>query len=180
MRLSINQKIMLLMTVMFLIFAGSITAVQGYYVMQLLTHETHAHSAEYISKATDLVADAVLTENLYKARNQILDFTSGNPEIAYLFIINDRKKILAHSFLNGFPRDMFKVIDQTEVERGRPLILETERGRIMHSRATLLSPRVGSIHLGVYVSQTQGRLFSILYYAFKAIGVMMIVCLIAT
>lgn len=93
--------------------------------------------------------DLVLTERFLDLRLMLTDQLRAEPDLVYLFVLDSRGQVKAHTFSEGFPMELRTA---HPLERGNAynvLHFETEKGHIIDVVAPLLDGSAGSLHLGL-------------------------------
>ena len=93
--------------------------------------------------------DLVLTERFLDLRLMLNDQLRTEPDLAYLFVLDARGQVKAHTFAEGFPPELRTV---HPLEKGKPfsvLHFETEKGHVLDVVAPLLDGSAGTLHLGL-------------------------------
>jgi len=104
------------------------------------------HEEQVASLARNLALwsqEAVLTEARVELVRLIAQTRKSNPAVIYVYVLNPRGDVLAHSFPGRVPRGLLAA---TSGEART--VLETEEGPVLDVRAPILSGRGGSVHLG--------------------------------
>jgi C4-dicarboxylate-specific signal transduction histidine kinase len=87
--------------------------------------------------------DAVLTEDRVGLNGLVRATKASNEEIVYIYILDPRGRLLAHSFDGRFSSEL------QSATAGRPrMILSTEAGSVLDVRAGILQGRGGEVHVG--------------------------------
>jgi PAS domain S-box-containing protein len=104
----------------------------------------------FISKtvATDSL-NPLLTDKFYELDMMVKDLKNSEKDVEYVYILNGRNEVVAHTFEQGFPADL-KNINNAVNGRGYDLQrLETEKGAILDFCVPLMRGRAGFVHVGM-------------------------------
>ena len=102
--------------------------------------------------ANKIAADSVspvLTDRLFELQMAVMDLKHAEDDIEYIFVMNAKGEVVAHSFEDGFPEDLHTMND---MGAGQPVVIrrfETERGTILDFSAPLLKGGIGRAHVGL-------------------------------
>ncbi|MFH1728327.1 MAG: ATP-binding protein [Pseudomonadota bacterium] len=119
------------------------TTLLKYYKIELL------EKCEFITThASEMVVNPILTENRVKLKMDIIDIKESDPEIEYIFIKNEKDKIISHTFTDGFPADLGNI--QFDKEKKSPYSQEilANNERALHIIALISDGNLGQIHIG--------------------------------
>jgi sensor histidine kinase regulating citrate/malate metabolism len=98
--------------------------------------------------ATDSL-NPLLTDKFYELDMMVKDLKNSEKDVEYVFILNGRNEVVAHTFEQGFPVDL-KNINNAVNGRGYDLQrLETEKGAILDFCVPLMRGRAGFVHVGM-------------------------------
>ncbi|RJQ15288.1 MAG: diguanylate cyclase [Nitrospiraceae bacterium] len=93
--------------------------------------------------------DPILTKKFFDLEIMVRDIKDSEEEIEYIFVLNDRGEVLAHTFEGGFPSDLKGVNAIPPYHSYSVLALETGNRNILDIAAPILKGEIGVIHLGV-------------------------------
>ncbi|MBL8719524.1 MAG: HAMP domain-containing protein [Myxococcales bacterium] len=96
-------------------------------------------------QTASLVVDDVLTGDRRGAERRLVDLLGANTDLAYLFVLDPRGHVLAHTFPQGFPADLLAVHDPSSAPRA----VEIDGRRVQDVRAPILGGAAGVVHLGI-------------------------------
>ncbi len=94
------------------------------------------------------VIDGILIRDNLILDALIVDALEGNNDIEYIFVLNEREEVLAHTFENGFPIDLKKVgiIGESKKVKGETISIS---GKLVYNIAMpILSGEIGMISIG--------------------------------
>lgn len=91
----------------------------------------------------------LLTEKFFELNMMVRDLKNSEKDVEYVFILNGRNEVVAHTFEQGFPADL-KTIHNAVNGRGyRIERLETEKGAILDFGVPLMRGQAGFVHVGM-------------------------------
>lgn len=105
-----------------------------------------------VSIAWDIAArslDLVLTNNVYTLHQLLKDTLTNNEDVRYAFIVDPGGNILAHTFGEGFPRDLLEANSVSDREKFRIEILDTDEGLIHDIAVPIFDGRAGVARVGM-------------------------------
>ena len=105
-----------------------------------------------ISIGRDVAArstDLILTNNLFALYQLLKDTLENNEDVRYVFIMNRKQEVLAHTFGQNFPSDLISVNSVTASERFQLEVLETEEGLIYDVAVPIFEGRSGTARVGM-------------------------------
>ena len=113
--------------------------------------------AEYLAKghnmAVNLAARSehfVLTEEFVSLLQLVKDLQDSDVDITYAYIADRKGRVLAHTFIGGFPADLLSVNILEPGEMRKEQLLDTiEEGLVHDIGVPILEGKVGSVHVGI-------------------------------
>lgn len=105
-----------------------------------------------ISICRDIAArstDLVLTNNLFALYQLIKDTLENNMDVRYVFIMDFKGEVIAHSFGQSFPSDLISVNSVEAKKRFQLELLETEEGLIYDVAVPIFEGRAGTARVGM-------------------------------
>ncbi|RMF27285.1 MAG: ATPase, partial [Chloroflexi bacterium] len=105
-----------------------------------------------LSVARDVAArstDLVLINDLYALNRLLQDTQKYDPDVRYLFILDARGHVLAHTFEGGFPLDLLEVnlLPPGSTHHLQPLL--TEEGVVWDTAVPIFEGRAGVARVGL-------------------------------
>ncbi|KKL14736.1 hypothetical protein LCGC14_2512670, partial [marine sediment metagenome] len=92
----------------------------------------------------------VLTEDLVSLQQLVTDLKDSDDDIAYAYVADRKRGVLAHTFAGGFPNDLVGVNVLQPGEKWRQEALETDEEGLIHDVAfPILHGKVGFVHVGI-------------------------------
>ena len=98
--------------------------------------------------------DPILTDKIVELQDLVN--VAGNGEVEYAYILDKDGNVLAHTFKNGFPKDL-KNLDNKDVQ-----LLETEKGTIHDISAPILDGELGFVHVGMSESHIHKEMAAVM------------------
>jgi two-component system NtrC family sensor kinase len=113
--------------------------------------------AEYLAKghnmAVNLAARSehfVLTEEFVSLLQLVKDLKESDEDIAYAYVSDRKGRVLAHTFVGGFPTDLVGVNNLEPGDEWKRELLEiVEEGPVHDVAVPVLQGKVGYVHVGI-------------------------------
>ncbi|WP_258358676.1 HAMP domain-containing protein [Moorella sulfitireducens] len=105
-----------------------------------------------VSIAGDIAArslDLVLTNNVYALHQLLIDTLKNNEDARYAFIVDPGGNLLAHTFGEGFPRDLLEANSVSGGEKFKIETLDTDEGLIHDIAVPIFDGRAGIARVGM-------------------------------
>jgi PAS domain S-box-containing protein len=105
-----------------------------------------------VSLAKGIAANSInpiLTEQYFELKMMLKDSMSSEDDIVYIFVLDNRGKVLVHTFEDGFPRELRDVNKADATQKYSLQRITTEKGEIIDIAVPLLKGEVGSVHVGI-------------------------------
>lgn len=96
---------------------------------------------------SDRIADSILMEDLYKIYEALNEVQGKERDIEYIFLTDERGRVFAHTFKNGYPSDLLSwnpLNNRTQSSQ----LLETEKGFIRDIGLKIFEGMKSELHLG--------------------------------
>ena len=122
------------------------------------------HKLRGVSIASNLALNAVdflLVENISQIQLLLKNTQKNEKDVNYLFIVNAKKEIPAHTFPGGFPSDLQKLIQLQNSQSYLTQLIETEQGVLLDISVPILEASLGYVHLGLSRKSIDQKLGSI-------------------
>ena len=146
---SVRTKIMGIVLALVLI-PGVIVTIQ---VRQVLTQALREGlREESISIARDVAArstDLLLINDLYSVAELLQKTQLNNPDVRYIFIVDPKGEIVAHTFGKGFPRNLLGANTVNPEDEHHTVMLNTDEGVIWDTAVPIFGGRAGYVRVGV-------------------------------
>lgn len=175
---SIRIKILGIVMAM-VIIPGLVVTVQ---VRSMLTRTLREQLHQQgVAVARDVAArstDLILINDLYGLNRLLRDTRAHNPDVRYIFLVTADGEVLAHTFSQGFPRDLLSAhpLPVGAAEHVQPL--RTEEGIVWDATTSIFEGRAGVARVGMgeqrlwqVVNSVTGQIaFSIAFVSLLGIG----------
>jgi signal transduction histidine kinase len=130
-----------------------------------------------ISIARSLAASAVkpiLTENRITLQLLVNETLRDEEDIRYVFVVDRQGKVLAHTFGQGFPRELLK-IDRPLVPSQKSLFqtIRTEDGQLEDVAVLIHEGDFGRVHIGLSEEGIKQELHEILLHGLPVVGLIL-------
>lgn len=122
-------------------------------VRSMLTHTLREQlKQQSMAMARDVAArstDLVLINDLYTLNRLLRDTQAHNPDVRYVFIVDNRGLVLAHTFDGGFPLDLLSAhpLPAGSAQDLQPLL--SEEGLIWDAAVPIFEGQAGVARVGV-------------------------------
>ena len=137
----------------FLVIITSLSGIIYFAINSIVTDTLYEqHKLRGVSIATNLAANAVdflLVENFSQIQLLLKNTQRSEQDAAYLFIIDDKGGIPAHTFPGGFPTDLKKLNKRLENQPYITRLIEVEDGVLQDISVPVLHGSLGYVHLGL-------------------------------
>ncbi len=99
----------------------------------------------------------ILTQNNGRLNKLLNDEKKISEDIAYIFILNSSNRVLAHTFSNGFPKDLAAANALPKNKDFKIQLLDTRLGTIYDINVPVLLDKspIGQVRLGIYQNSIQ-------------------------
>lgn len=94
------------------------------------------------------LANPLLEGNLVSVQETLNNMLATNADVEYIFAYGPNTPIV-HTFPNGFPRGLLRLLEIPSGSRGNPILLQTETGIVRHFVVRPLDGVPAEIHLGI-------------------------------
>jgi signal transduction histidine kinase len=128
-------------------------------VQQSATQRMYSQLEEQaVSITRDLsarAADPILINDLYTLQQLLRDTRANHPDVHYAFIISPKGDVLAHTFDNGFPKDLLQANSVSQTAYQHTQVLLTDQGKIWDIAVPIFEGRAGIARIGLSDVQVQ-------------------------
>ncbi|MBI5675925.1 MAG: diguanylate cyclase [Nitrospirae bacterium] len=136
-----------------IILLGFLTALFVYIELtNTLNHQLEHHNLIITKNLSANATDLILTQNILKLQNLIDDMQKNEEDIAYIYIISSKGKVLAHTFQDGFPAGLKGINTPAPGQACSSKLLDTENGYIREFAVRLFKD-LGTAHVGISESR---------------------------
>jgi len=94
-------------------------------------------------------ADLILTQNNFALYQLLRDTLENNPDVRYVFILDPRGQVIAHSFPRSVPPDLLQVNRLPDNAFAQPLLLRSQEGSITDIAAPIFEGKAGVVRVGL-------------------------------
>lgn len=144
-RLSVRSKLLLVLLVLAL-FMGAGAALQvRSALLQMAGAELDKRGLSIAGDLAERVTDPLLTRSVLDVRQILLDTMANNPDVRYALVLDGQGRLVAHTFIGGFPRDLL-----TQRSTEEPLVLlASEEGLLHDAAAPIVNGLAGYVRVGL-------------------------------
>lgn len=114
-----------------------------------LREELKTSGISIAKEMTSRSSGFILTPNKFALNLLIKDILENNEDVEYAFILSSSGEILAHSFENGFPKELLAVNRVSPGSKFRVEMLDTEKGIITDVAVPLFGGKLGTVRIGM-------------------------------
>ena len=110
------------------------------------------HKQKGVSIASALASNAVdhlLLEKFSHMQFLLQNTQDSDPEIIYIFIIDSKRQVLAHTFHGGFPKALKGLSQAEDTEAPNAQLIDTEKGVLLDVSVPIMHGHLGSVHVGL-------------------------------
>lgn len=93
--------------------------------------------------------DLLLTSNTFALHELLTSIKENNPDVRYLFVLDQSGNVITHTFGPGFPVDLLKVNRSLPGEEYSLRILATDEGFVHDVAVPILKGQLGYVRLGL-------------------------------
>jgi PAS domain S-box-containing protein len=152
------------------------------FIESRVSNTLHAgHQDRGVTIARNLAAnciDLVLTENRLKLHQLLLDIKVTEKHIEYLFVLDARKRVFAHTFgEKGFPKVLLDINPIQKGKQAADLHLQFDNSKMtIHDLAVLaMNGEAGEVHVGLSQAFIQQKVQEL---RMELVGITSLVCLL--
>ena len=113
-----------------------------------------------ISIARHMAANSInpiLTEKYFELEMMAMDFMKSEEDIEYIFVLDQKGKVLAHTFDRGFPVELKEVNRDVSRQKYSIQKITTEKGELIDIAVPMMEGEAGVVHVGFSEAAYQGR-----------------------
>lgn len=133
--------VLLLGVVAILVVRASVTSV--------VRQELELSAVSIAENLATRVTDAILVNNQYLLYQLITEAKTNYTDLRYVFVVDSKGNILAHTFGVGFPPALLTANGISSGNFSRVVILTTTEGLVWDVAAPIFNGRVGTLRLGL-------------------------------
>lgn len=149
---SLRTKCIIGFTILNLLIGMALFFLVRFEVHHRLEQEIHKRGATVARFLAENSVTPILTENVISLQLLINNYIKNEEDLRYIYIVNSRHEVLAHSFGNSFPKDLLKANDTlSEPGKGRIPVtrLRSEEGLLYDMPAGIQQGQLGQVHVGI-------------------------------
>ena len=105
-----------------------------------------------IALTRDLAEDAtdlILTQNIFELNQEIRTLLETNPDVRYIFVMDEQGQIIVHSFPNRVPPDLLTVNHLADGTPWQVQVLDSDEGLITDVAAPVFEGKLGAVRIGL-------------------------------
>jgi len=128
---------------------------------RIMEHELRARG---VSIGRDLAArstDLILVNDLYALRQLMLETQANNPDVRYVFLLDPRGQVLAHTFGSGFPEGLTQINAVAPQDYQHTVTIQTEEGMMWDVAVPVFEGRAGTVRVGISSQSMRRILFDL-------------------
>lgn len=145
--------------VVVLVLLGIANLVQTRAMMYSLFSEQQEKQGLSVAQTLAGLAGNLIIVNNYYELHELIKHTPDNySDVRYSFVVSAGGEVLAHSFADGFPRELLTANVPSAQEPYHVAVLSTEEGIIRDIAVPLFEGRVGVLHIGMSDASLQAVL----------------------
>src|SRR3990167_2543045 len=124
-----------------------------------LTRELDERAVSIARDMAARAADLVLLEDFISLRDLVLDILTSNKDVRYIFVLDGRGNVLAHTFGHFLPPDLQPANSGGEYAGGfRIQRLASEEGILRHVAVPIFGGRAGVVRVGMSAERLERTL----------------------
>ena len=102
--------------------------------------------------------EPILTEDMISLRRYLFDVKDVEEDVSYVYVIDGKGNLLAHTFSSGFP-DALLDVNIPDNEKTSVQLLDTDEGYIRDIAVPVLDGKAGVVHLGISETRIRNEVF---------------------
>jgi diguanylate cyclase (GGDEF)-like protein len=161
-RLGLRRKIIMMMSGVLLLSAIAMILFLRTTLYQKLFVKLQQKGLIIARQIAENSITPILTEKFYELEMMAKDIKTSEENIEYIFILNNRGEVVAHTFNGGFPADLKNV---NKIGEGQPngiqSIMSGEK-KILDIAVPILKGDIGVVHLGISQDSIDGDINEII------------------
>lgn len=110
-----------------------------------LQEQSVATGRDLAARATDLI----LINDLYALQRLLEETQQNNRDVRYAFIVDEKGRMLAHTFGQGFPEGLLDANTVPAEQHHHTLPLQTDEGRVWDTAVPIFEGRAGTARVGL-------------------------------
>ena len=148
--LTLRKKIIAGSVALILLMGTTLFLVIGAEIHNRLEDEIQKRGAAIARHLADASTTHILTENSVGLQLLVNSYLKNEEDLRYIYIVTNKKDVLAHTFGKTFPADLLEMPDTVaDRAKNRSTALRSEEGLIYDIPALIQQGRLGAVHIGI-------------------------------
>jgi PAS domain S-box-containing protein len=118
-------------------------------IQSRLERELQKRGISIAKHFAEVSANPFLTDTIVSLEILADDYLKSEEDLVYVFAVDRRGKILAHTFQKGFPQTLHNINPLPPDQPYSIKTIRTEQGDVLDIAAPILTGNVGAVHVGV-------------------------------
>ena len=151
MKLALRSKIHIGLISLLLLFGGGIYVIASRILSEALLEEYRNRGHLITGNLAAWAVEPMLAMDLSRLKNLVDETVHSNKDVHYAFILNDREKVLVHTFAGGFPTELKAVNTVRDADKQSRRLLNIG-GELVYDFAVPVvvgGGRFGTVRLGL-------------------------------
>lgn len=151
MKLALRSKIHIGLISLLLLFGGGIYGIASRIMNEALLEEYKNRGLVITGNLAAWAVDPMLAMDFSRLKNLVDETVHSNKDVRYAFILNDREKVLVHTFAKGFPTKLKELNAVQDSEKYGRLLLDIGGDFVYDFAVPVLigGDRFGTVRLGL-------------------------------
>jgi len=147
--ISLRTKFLAIIIGLILLLGLSVIILVSSKLSEKLSTELNKRGLFMAKSITEACVAPLLNDNIFKLQMALNGFERSGEDIEYVFVLDKKGRVLAHTFGERFPIDLKEVnpVSPEQPYNIQPLI--TEKGRMIDFAVPILNGEMGVVHLGI-------------------------------
>lgn len=138
-----------------------------------LAENLQSRGVSLATRLAEATIDPIVTEHDFDLAMMVRDYKDFDNDVSYIFIVDPRGRILAHTFGTAFPAELREINPVARGSRYSVRRIATGEGNIRDVAIPLSQGRAGVLHLGMSeeaIRKDIGDFVSVIVYFFIAVS----------
>lgn len=147
--ISLRTKFLAIIIGLILLLGLSVIFLVSSKLSEKLSTELNRRGLFITKSIAEACVAPLLNDNIFKLQMTLNGFERSGEDIEYVFVLDKKGRVLAHTFGERFPIDLKEVnpVSPEQPYNIQPLI--TEKGRMIDFAVPILNGEMGVVHLGI-------------------------------
>ena len=134
---------------LFLLFCLLLLLLVTAQLQRTMKHELRKRGISIARHLAEAAVTPILTENRVALQQILTDYTKNETDIRYIYLVNDRREVLGHSFSSAFPGDLLKI--DAPLPRNQTVVVTTvDAGEeLIKDVAVTVQGDLARVHVGL-------------------------------